>query len=158
MPSSASLYSTMSLSALVFTFAGCSWYIDLFDLKNWGACIDSGGLDTYQEQYACEDAGREDGTSAEQASRRESCAWDDIGVCFEFTSEEAVEAWCVDIGATYDVTTSYAAAGCSTAELGTCVGLTGGEFGDRTADAYYYAEFGSDPEDYCIANGGSYSE
>jgi hypothetical protein len=87
----------------------------------------------------------------------ESCDWDGLGLCFEFTNQSGVEAWCSDIGTTYSISTSYAANGCDAATKGTCDGITGGDFGSLTATAYYYDEFSNDAEAACSDAGGTYA-
>lgn len=101
-----------------------------------------------------DDGGTGDGGTADTV---ESCDWDGLGLCFEFTNESGVEAWCSDIGATYSITTSYAANGCDAATKGTCDGITGGDFGSLTATAYYYDEFSNDAEAACTDAGGTYA-
>ena len=98
-----------------------------------------------------------DGSDGGTADTVESCDWDGLGLCFEFTNQSGVEAWCSDIGTTYSISTTYAANGCDAATKGTCDGLTGGDFGSLTATAYYYDEFTNDAEAACTDGGGTYA-
>lgn len=100
------------------------------------------------------DGGSGDGGTTDTV---ESCDWDGLGLCFEFTNQSGVEAWCSDIGTTYSISTSYAANGCDAATKGTCEGITGGDFGSLTATGYYYDEFTNDAEAACTDAGGTYA-
>ena len=101
--------------------------------------------------------GSADGSGDGNADTVESCDWDGLGLCFEFTNQADVQTWCTDIGAAYGISTSYAANGCDDATMGTCSGITGGDFGTLTATAYYYDEFTNDAEAACADAGGTYA-
>ena len=98
-----------------------------------------------------------DGSDGGTGDTVESCDWDGLGLCFEFTNQSGVSDWCTAIGETYSITTSYAANGCDAATKGTCEGVTGGDFGSLTATAYYYDEFSNDAEAACSDAGGTYA-
>ena len=120
-----------------------------------GACRDSKDSALRADSGGASDGYENDGGWC--GDTVESCDWDGLGLCFEFTNQSGVEAWCSDIGTTYSITTSYAANGCDAATKGTCDGITGGDFGDLTATAYYYDEFSNDAEAACSDAGGTYA-
>ena len=90
------------------------------------------------------------------ADQLESCEWE-IGICYEFVNESDVEGWCADMQNEYGFDTTYADGPCPSGDVGVCDNLTGGDFGSRTATAFYYNEWPNDPQDSCESAGGSFS-
>lgn len=130
--------------ATALAFTACKGDKDSGDSADSGAGGDDGTTD----------GGTGDGGSTDTV---ESCDWDGLGLCFEFTNQTGVEAWCSDIGATYSISTTYNANGCDAATKGTCEDITGNDFGSLVATAYYYDEFTNDAEAACTEAGGTYA-
>ena len=87
----------------------------------------------------------------------ESCDCPELGICFALADQSGVEAWCTSLAANYGIATTYAAADCAPATQGTCEGLTGGDYGDLVATAYYYDGFPNEPEAACVESGGTFA-
>jgi hypothetical protein len=98
------------------------------------------------------DGGGDGGTSAQL----ESCDTDQ-GICFEFVNQSGISAWCDDIGNEYGWGTTYSEDPCPSGEEGTCENLTGGDYGSRTATAFYYSDYQYDQQDSCESAGGDFS-
>lgn len=99
------------------------------------------------------DGGGGDGGSADQL---ESCEWD-IGICFEFVNESDIAGWCADMQNEYGFDTTYSDGPCPSGDIGTCDNLSGGDFGSRTATAFYYSDYSNDPQDSCESAGGDFN-
>ncbi|MBL8616731.1 MAG: hypothetical protein JNM72_14055 [Deltaproteobacteria bacterium] len=131
--------------------------IERSDLLDWGACVDpesaDSGFGSDTAVRLCDDGGADD----DAAAVVNSCDWPDSAVCYEFSDQSGVEEWCAAIGAANSLTTTYALAGCPTAQLGTCTGLTGGDLGSLTATAHYFGAYAGDPQEACTEGGGDYS-
>ena len=96
---------------------------------------DSGG-DSGTSNACGDDGGEDGGDGSDGGAGNDSCDWDDLDICFEFSSGDT-ETWCSDIGATYSISTTYNAGECPNGAVAQCAIPTGGDF-DNDATAYYY--------------------
>ena len=91
-------------------------------------------------------------------SQSDACDWPEVGICFAFTGHDQTASWCEQIGATYDIATSYDD-GCAGGAVARCdLSDVGGEFpsGPEITGHYYGPNFNaSSAADACAGSGGS---
>ena len=122
--------------------------IDTASSSDGGGGQDGGG----QDGASADDGGGDGGGDGGASASIDSCAWTEIALCFELDSYADTAGWCAEMGAKYDIATSYSDGPCAAGAVGTCaVPYTGASYFPADVTTYFYPEYPYDPMEDCAA-------